>query len=133
MFRKRMSGRSLRLLAVAALAAITVGSLAGAGEAKPTRAATYRCPAFVKWEDYGGSRWNAYIDFRASDVCNGRHVKRAYVHIVRTCPPAYDSGRVYTATASSPYDTRLYSVTKSAWDSPLWWCNTNIYYDWEYF
>lgn len=59
-------------------------------------AAATRCPAFKSWEDYGGARVHAYVDFHPSDLCNGRHVKRAYVHLIRQCGPYYDSGRIYT-------------------------------------
>ena len=123
----------LRIVAIAALGAALALLAAGAGMAKSVAVTANRCPAFVTWESDHGTRVNAYVDFHPSDLCNGRHVKDAYVRIVRTCFPAYDSGRVYTATASSPSDTRLYSVTKSAWDSPLWWCNTNTYYNYDYF
>lgn len=53
-------------------------------------AAATRCPAFVKWEDWGGARWHAYVDFRPSDLCDGRHVKRAYVRLIRECGPYYE-------------------------------------------
>ena len=98
------------------------------------QAAAYRCPAFVKWEDWlGGARVHAYVDFHPSDICNGRHVKRAYVHLVRQCGPYFDAGRDYTATASSPNDTRLYSESSWIFDSVLWNCSTAAYYDYEYF
>jgi hypothetical protein len=96
-------------------------------------AATTRCPAFVTWEDWGGSRVHAYVDFHPSDWCNGRHVKRAYVRLIRQCGPYYDTGRIYTYTATSTSDTRLYSVSAWIWDSPLWGCNTNTYYNYDYF
>ena len=94
---------------------------------------TTRCPAFVTWEDWGGTRVHAYVDFRASDLCNGLHVKRAYVRLIRQCGPYYDTGRIYTYTASSAYDTTLYSVSAWIFDSPIWSCNTNTYYGYEYF
>lgn len=96
-------------------------------------AMTSRCPAFVSWEDYGGARVHAYVDFHPSDLCNGRHVKAAYVRIIRQCGPYYDTGRIYTYTASTIIDTRLYSVSAWILDSPLWWCNTNTYYGYDYF
>jgi hypothetical protein len=117
-----------------AVAAVTIGCLAGVVQAKSAVTVTNRCPAFVTWEDWlGGARVHAYVDFHPSDLCYGRHVKRAYVRIWRTCWPAYDSGRVYTPTASSPSDTRLYSVSKVAFDSPRWGCKTNTNYDYETF
>jgi hypothetical protein len=98
------------------------------------QAATYRCPAFVTWQDWvGGARVHAYVDFHPSDICNGRHVKDAYVHLIRQCGPYYDPGRDYTYTASSPSDTRLYSVSSWIFDSVLWYCNTNAYYSYDYF
>ena len=96
-------------------------------------ATTTRCPAFVTWEDWGGARVHAYVDFRASDLCNGLHVKKAYVRLIRQCGPYYDTGRIYTYTASSIYDTTLYSVSAWIFDSPIWSCNTNTYYGYEYF
>jgi hypothetical protein len=102
--------------------------------AQPAQAATYRCPAFVTWEDWlGGARVHAYVDFHPSDICNGGHVKRAYVRLIRQCGPYYDTGRLYTYTAGSPWDTRLYSQSAWIFDSTLWWCNTNAYYGYEYF
>lgn len=73
--------------------------------------ASTRCPAFVSWEDWGGSRVHAYVDFRPSDLCNGRHVKVAYVRLIRQCGPYFDTGRLYTYTASSASDSRLYSIS----------------------
>jgi len=97
-----------------------------------TTAAT-RCPAFVKWEDWGGARWHAYVDFRPSDLCDGRHVKRAYVRLIRQCGPYYDTGRIYTYTAGSASDTSLYSVSAWIFDSTIWSCNTNTYYGYDFF
>lgn len=101
--------------------------------AQSAQAATYRCPAFVTWEDWGGARVHAYVDFHPSDICNGRHVKRAYVRLIRQCGPYYDTGRLYTYTASSSSDTRLFSISAWIYDSALWWCNTNTYYGYDYF
>ncbi len=98
-----------------------------------TTYATNRCPAFVTWEDWEGSRVHAYVDFHPSDLCNGNHVKRTYVRLIRQCGPYYDTGRIYTNTASSTSDTRLYSVSVWIFDSPIWSCNTNTYYGYEYF
>lgn len=102
--------------------------------AQPAQAATNRCPAFVTWEDWlGGARVHAYVDFHPSDLCNGRHVKRAYVRLVRKCGPYYDTGRIYTYTAGSASDTRLYSVSAWIFDSVLWSCTTNTYYGYDLF
>lgn len=92
-----------------------------------------RCPAFVSWEDWGGARVHAYVDFRASDLCNGRHVKVAYVRLVRQCGPYFDTGRIYTNTASSQYDTVLHSVSAWIFDSPIWGCTTRTFYGYDYF
>ena len=97
-------------------------------------AATYRCPAFVTWQDWlGGARVHAYVDFRPSDWCNGRHVKRAYIRLIRQCGPYYDTGRIYTYTAGSSASTSLYSVSAWIFDSVLWGCTTYTYYGYEYF
>lgn len=96
-------------------------------------AAVTRCPAFVSWEDWGGTRVHAYVDFHPSDLCNGRHVKAAYVRLIRQCGPYFDTGRIYTYTASSPSDTQLYTVSAWIFDSPIWSCNTNTYYGYDYF
>jgi hypothetical protein len=122
------------LLAAACSLSMVAGASAVRVPAHATRTATNRCPAFVTWEDWlGGARVHAYVDFHPSDWCNGRHVKDAYIRITRSCGPAYDSGRIYTATASSPNDTRLYSVSKVAFDSVLWGCQTNTNYWYDYF
>lgn len=92
-----------------------------------------RCPAFVSWQDWGGARVHAYVDFRASDLCNGRHVKAAYVRLIRQCGPYFDTGRIYTYTASSQYDTTLYSVSVWIFDSPIWSCTTRSFYGYDYF
>jgi len=118
---------ALTLLAMAAAIVPVVGAPAA-------QAATYRCPAFVVWEDWlGGARVHAYVEFHPSDICNGRHVKRAYVHLIRQCGPYYDPGRAYTYTASSSGDTRLYSVSAWIFDSVLWNCTTVATYGWDYF
>src|SRR5689334_18489813 len=108
----------LVLLALACSLTAAVAAGAAPVQSKVVAAAATRCPAFVHWEDWPkgffATRVHAYVDFHPSDLCNGRHVKDAFVHIWRTCRPAYDSGRIYTAKASSPSDTRLYSVSKWA-------------------
>jgi hypothetical protein len=104
------------------------------GSFGPSVAAATRCPAFVTWQDWlGGARVHAYVDFRPSDWCNGRHVKRAYIRFTRPCGPYLDTGRIYTATASSPSDTRLYSYQRWVWDSVRWSCTTYTNYGYEYF
>lgn len=98
------------------------------------QAATYRCPSFSHWEDWlGGARVHGSVSFHPSDICNGRHVKRAYVHLIRECGPYFDPGRYYTPTATSRSDTRTYSASEWIFDSVLWSCNTNVYYGYEYF
>lgn len=95
---------------------------------------TSRCPAFASWEDWwGGARVHASINFHPSDLCNGRHVKAAYVRLIRQCGPYFDTGRIYTYTASSISDTRLYSVSAWIFDSPLWGCVTSAKYGYDYF
>lgn len=99
----------------------------------PAPAANH-CPAFKHWEDWlGGVRVHGYVSFRPSDTCNGRHVKSAYIHIVRSCGPYLDFGRWYTQTATSQSDNRLFSVSGWAFDSLISHCNTNVSYDYRYF
>lgn len=123
---------------VAATVFLAVGTASAAPttntQAKPVASATNRCPAFVTWEDWlGGARVHAYVDFHPSDLCYGRHVKRAYVRFTRSCGPYLDSGRIYTSTASSASDTRLYVISRVVFDSVLWWCTTNTNYGYDYF
>jgi hypothetical protein len=99
----------------------------------PAPAANH-CPAFVHWEDWlGGVRVHGYVSFRPSDTCNGRHVKSAYIHIIRTCGPYRDFGRWYTQTATSQSDNRLFKVSGWAFDSLISHCNTNVTYGYSYF
>lgn len=124
------TGRQIVSIVLAVLLAAS-GALIMAPAAS---AATNRCPAFVTWEDWiGGARVHAYVDFRASDICNGRHVKKAYIRIMRSCGPGVDTGRKYTATARADTDSQLYSVSEVVFDSVVWRCNTNTYYGYEYF
>jgi hypothetical protein len=117
-----------------AMAVLAFGCLAGVVQAKSEAGAANRCPAFVTWQDWlGGARVHAYVDFRASDLCNGRHVRRAYIRFTRPCGPSLDTGRIYTSTASSPSDTRLYSYKRWVWDSLSWSCTTYTWYGYEYF
>lgn len=87
------------------------------------------------WEDWlGGARVHASAQFQPTHTCSdGRHVKRAYVRIVRECGPHFDTGRYYSDTASSPQDTTTFSVNRWIFDSVLWGCQTNTYYGFEYF
>lgn len=118
----------LRLVVVAAIAVPIAAFIA-----PPAANAATRCPSFSTWEELGGTRRHASISFKPVDLCNGRHVKRAYVVLSRSCWPAVNTGRVYTASASSPSSSSTYSISKNVWDSPVWSCNTNAYYGWDYF
>lgn len=106
---------------------------------QPAQAATNsvpqanRCPTVTKWETLWGAQWHATVDFRPSDLCNGRNVKRAYVRLKQYCWPYNDSGRVYTATASSPRDSRVYRAYTWVWDSPNWGCITEDFFGYELF
>lgn len=125
-FARRSIGRLMLVL----LLVTPVGIVATPGVAS----AATRCPAFVTWQDWvGGARVHAYVDFRASDKCNGRHVKRASVTLVRTCGPYKNTGKIYTSTAPSKSSTGLRSVSAWIFDSVLWKCVTRTYYDYEYF
>jgi hypothetical protein len=101
----------------------------------PTQAqAATKCPAFSSWEDWiGGARVHASVSFRASDICNGKHVKNAYVRLIRQCGPYLDTGRIYTSTAPSASNTALRSASVWIFDSVLWNCTTRAYYGYNYF
>lgn len=116
-------------LAVATLATSTLVALAS--PATEAHAANYLCPRGSVWESGIGGAWvNARIEFRATDICNGVHVTRAYVRIVRQCGPYKDSGRQYVY-ASSVNDSTLRWIQIGMGDSILWWCQTNGYYGWD--
>lgn len=93
-----------------------------------------RCPRFMQWDTQHGFRWNVSVEFRATDLCEGRHVKRAYVRLINRCPVgSFDTGRVYTRYAVSPNDTRLYKVKKTKYDSLLPNCDTEPRFGYEFF
>jgi hypothetical protein len=130
---EKVGTRSRRGRFAAGCVTLLISLLAVVVPAAPANAAS-RCPAFVTWQDWiGGARVHAYVDFRPSDTCNGRHVKKAYVRLIRRCGPSYDTGRLYTYTASSPTDTRLFSMSAWIFDSVLWGCRTDTLYGYEYF
>jgi hypothetical protein len=95
--------------------------------------AATRCPQVYNWQDWGGSRVHIKVEFRAADLCNGRHVKRVYVKLWRTCWPAVDTGWIASPTASSPSSTTTLNAYKMVYDSPNWGCNTRSGWDWTYF
>jgi hypothetical protein len=101
----------------------------------PTQAqAATACPAFSHWEDWiGGARVHASVSFRASNTCNGKHVKNAYVRVIRECGPYLDSGRIYTSNAPNSSDTALRSASVWIFDSVLWNCTTRAYYGYNTF
>lgn len=121
-------GRAL-LLSVTTLVA---SALVAVGPSAPTaQAATDRCPVGSVWESGIGGAWvNARIEFRATDICNGAHVTRAYVRIIRRCGPYKDSGRQYVY-ASSVNDSSLRWIQIGMGDSILWWCQTDGFYGWD--
>ncbi|MDO4252073.1 MAG: hypothetical protein Q4C74_02360 [Rothia sp. (in: high G+C Gram-positive bacteria)] len=72
------------------------------------------------WETLGGARWNGYVQIKASYRDGGKHAKQGYHRFTRKAGPSLDTGRMYTARASSRLDTRVHSRKDSVWDSPLW-------------
>lgn len=115
---------------------LVVGLIAGATifvGASPASATTYACPRFTSYEDWlGGARVHAQVSFRASDVCNGRHVRQAWVRIWRTCWPSVDSTK-YTSVASSTSDGSVRSTSLVLFDSPVWSCVTHAGYSYRTF
>ncbi|MGH8887745.1 MAG: hypothetical protein ACRDYX_21765 [Egibacteraceae bacterium] len=87
------------------------------------------------WESWGGSRWNGYVQIRASYSDGGRHAEKGYHRFQREAGPTLDTGRMFTATASSPGDTTVRSRKDSVWDSPLWGdrYTTRHYFGFNYF
>lgn len=93
---------------------------------------------YVKfWQDgLGHIHHHAYASFRASDLHNGRHVKRVYVRITRIdCFgwPDADTQKRFSASASSPTDSRTYSIYTDLYDSPNFGCPMRSYWGVEYF
>ena len=76
----------------------------------------HAAPRFHAWEDGpGGIRHHAAVTFRASDLHNGRHVKRVYVRLERSncwLYPDGDTGQVVSVSARSPRDTTTYRVER---------------------
>lgn len=102
--------------------------------ASPADAKTNVCPKFIYWQDWlGGVRWHASISFRASDLCEGRHVKRAAVRLYRECWPSMDSGMVWTSDATSVNDTAVRTVSIVRFDSLVPGCNTRKAFMYNYF
>jgi hypothetical protein len=126
-----------KLAAIAIVVATTTATLLVAGQAPASAAdgCADSVNSFRTWEDWiGGARVHASAKFQPSHTCSdGRHVKKAYVRIVRQCGPKKDTGRVYSQTASSSRDTTTYTVSAWIFDSVLWGCQTNTYYGFEYF
>jgi len=87
---------------------------------------TYAAPYFYSWQDgLGNIHHHAYVTFKASDLHNGRHVKKVYVRIQRqNCwlYPDNDTGQVFSVSASSPSDTTTYKVETDLYDSPNFKC-----------
>lgn len=129
----RKDGQRGRIAATFTVLFLSLMGLVGL-PAPQAQAASYRCPAFVTWQDWvGGARVHAYVDFRSSDICQGRHVRTTYVRLIRRCGPAYDTGRLYTSSGSWAGDGTLRSTSVWIFDSPWWGCRTDTYYGYELF
>lgn len=89
-------------------------------------------PYFKAWQDGPGHiHHHAYVTFKASDLHNGRHVKRVYVRIQRQdcwLWPDGDTGQVLSASAKSPSDTTTYKVYTHLYDSPNFYCPMRSYW-----
>lgn len=118
----------------------------GAFAASPATAGAHgyghnnRCPHVYSYQHgWGGLYTTAGVNFQADDLCNGRHVKRAYVRVQQSgpkwrCQPWSDTGRVYTGTAGSSHEDRWrWSHVSSVVDSSLWGCTLTVWRNWEYF
>lgn len=95
-----------------------------------------RCPEFHSWENkLGGVQVHASVSFRASDTCQGRHVRRAWVHVSRpNCRfvPGKDVWS-YTSAASSAFDSTRRTAEAWLFDSLFPGCTTKTGYDVENF
>jgi hypothetical protein len=125
-----------KLRAILIVMLLTTGLLTvSAAPASAVGGCPYGVNYFSTWEDWlGGARVHAYVQFQGNQRCpDGRYVRRAYVRIIRQCGPYLDTGRIYTSSASSRYDSTRRSVHVWIFDSLLWSCQTNTYYGFEYF
>jgi len=74
----------------------------------------------ISWETFGGAVWNGYVQIQASYSDKGRHAKRGYHRFTRQAGPPLDTGRMYTSSATSKFDSTIRSRQDWVWDSPLW-------------
>jgi len=77
------------------------------------------CPHKEDWQTKLGFVAHVKVSFRASDLCNGQHIKQVYVHLHNSCPLQGDRGRAYSFEAASPWDTTLYTIEDSIVDSVI--------------
>lgn len=99
-----------------------------------------RCPHFYSYQHgWGGIYTTAGINFQPDDLCNGRHVKQAWVRVYQTgpawrCWPHSDSGRRYTSRSSHPHtEVWHWAHIQSVKDSVQWGCSLKAHYNyWTY-
>lgn len=72
------------------------------------------------WEEWAGSQHHGHVRIKASVNDGGQHARRGYLRFIRDAGPAIDTGRMYTSTATSRYDSTVRSRDEWVWDSPLW-------------
>jgi len=102
------------------------------------RETTYAEPVFEPRQSENGVTHFASVTFRASDLYKNLHVRRVYVRITRLdCGgwPDGDTGRVYSAYASSISDRTTYKVYTELDDSLniFYECIMKSYKGYEYF
>lgn len=82
-------------------------------------------PAFASGPNYGKCEeiaqllFRGYVQIQASYNDGGLHMKQGWHRFQRSAGPTLDTGHMFTAAASSPSDSQIYSHTYTVWDSPL--------------
>lgn len=84
------------------------------------------------WESWMGARWNGYVQIQASHDDGGQNAKQGYHRFTREAGPSLDTGRMYTAQASSPSDSQVHSRQDWVWDSPLWGDKHTTKYNYDF-
>lgn len=135
---------TLLLTAVLGIAAVGVGAFA----ATPSTAEAHspwvyrhnnRCPHFYSYQHGpGGLFTTAGVNFQPDDLCNGTHVKQAWVRVYQSgpawrCQPHADSGKVYTGRSSNPHTERWHWAEATRADSVTPRCSIRAHYNyWGY-
>ena len=133
--------RRVPLLLAAFIFSTTVGVIAAVPDTVDAHHRTHnsRCPHVYDYQHgWGGIYTTTGMNFRSSDICNGRHVKQGYVRVKQTgpkwrCQPWRDSSRRYTGTTSAHNDSWNWAHIGSVQDATLWGCSLGTYYDWWYY